>query len=88
MYRARKSRTIRAFSAAVERSWIASRIGVTFKKSVEMSNDVYLAMLSRGFHGEYKTLDRFRSRTVDYLWLAAILACGGLLVLGERGMLR
>lgn len=88
MYRARKSRTIRAFSAAVERSWTASRIGVTFKKSVKMSDDVYKAMVSRGYRGEFKTIDRFHSRPADYVWLMAVLVFSGLLLLGERGMLR
>ena len=54
MYRARKSRTIRPLSPATERNWIASRIGATFKKSVDMSEDIYKAMLSRGFHGEFR----------------------------------
>lgn len=88
MYRARKSRTIRVFSASVERGWIASRIGVTFTRSVEMSDGVYKAMLSRGFRGDLRTVNRFRSGPVDYLWLAAVLAAGGMLVLSERGMLR
>lgn len=85
MYRARKSRTIRPFSAAVERSWTASRIGGTFKKSMEMSDDVYKAMLSRGFHGEFRSVNRLRSRPVDLLWLLAVLAGGGALILFERG---
>jgi cobalt/nickel transport system permease protein len=85
MYRARKSRTIRPFSAAVERNWTASRIGVTFRKSMEMSDDVYKAMLSRGFHGEFRSVSRLRSRPVDLLWLLAVLAGGGALILFERG---
>ncbi|HUI66653.1 MAG TPA: cobalt ECF transporter T component CbiQ [Nitrospirota bacterium] len=88
MYRARKSRTIRPFSTAVERRWTASRIGVTFKKSLEMSDDVYKAMLSRGFQGEFRTIDRFHSRPVDYLWLVTVLAVGGILIMAERGVLQ
>jgi cobalt/nickel transport system permease protein len=88
MYRARKSRTISSFSPGVERNWIASRIGVTFKKSVEMSGDVYKAMVSRGFHGEFRSVSRFRSGLGDYLWLMTVLAAGGILLMSERGMLR
>ena len=84
MYRARKSRTIRPLSAGTERNWTASRIGVTFRKSMEMSSDVYNAMLSRGFHGEYRSINRFRVRPVDYVWLAAVIAGGALLLLLER----
>ncbi len=88
MYRARKSRTIKPFSAAAERGWTASRIGVAFKKSVEMSNDVYKAMLSRGFHGDFRTVNRFRSDLRDYIWLVTVLTVGGILIMAERGLLR
>jgi cobalt/nickel transport system permease protein len=88
MYRARKSRTIRPFSAAAERSWTASRIGVTFKKSLDMSEDIYKAMLSRGFHGEFPSLRRFHAAAADYIWLVTVLGFGGILILFERGIIR
>ena len=87
MYRARKSRTIRPLSSAAERNWTASRIGVTFKKSVEMSRDIYNAMLSRGFHGDYRSINRLSTRAIDYVWLVTVLCFGGILILLERGML-
>jgi cobalt/nickel transport system permease protein len=87
MYRARKSRTIRPLSSAVERNWIASRIGVTFKKSVDMSEDIYKAMLSRGFHGEFRSLGRFHAMAADYVWLVTVLLFGGILILFERGFM-
>jgi cobalt/nickel transport system permease protein len=86
MYRARKSRTIRPLPVAAERNWIASRIGVTFRKSLEMSGDIYRAMLSRGFCGEYRSLNRFSARTIDYLWLMTVISLSGILVLFERGL--
>jgi len=88
MYRARKSRTIQALSSAGERGWVASRIGVVFRKSIEMSNDIYLAMLSRGYRGEIISLERFRTSVIDYVWLATVLALGAVLVASERGLLR
>jgi len=87
MYRARKSRTIHPLAVAAERDWIASRIGVTFKKSVEMSGDIYKAMLSRGFQGEYRSLDRFSAKAIDAVWLVTVLSLGGILFLFERGLL-
>jgi cobalt/nickel transport system permease protein len=87
MYRARKSRTIRSLSPARERGWTASRIGVTFRKSMEMSNDIYKAMLSRGFHGDFRTLGRFHISSVDVLWLGGVLTAGVALFLAERGLL-
>lgn len=87
MYRARKSRTIRPLSPATERNWIASRIGATFKKSVDMSEDIYKAMLSRGFHGEFRSTDRFHAGSTDYIWLVTVLLFGGILILIERGFM-
>jgi len=88
MYRARKSRTIHALSAADERGWVASRIGVIFRRSIEMSNDIYLAMLSRGYHGEIVALDRFKTTAADHVWLAAVITLGAVLFALERGILR
>jgi len=88
MYRARKSRTIHALSAADERGWVASRIGVIFRRSIEMSSGIYLAMLSRGYHGDIIVLERFRTTAVDHIWLAAVITLGAVLVAVERGLLR
>jgi cobalt/nickel transport system permease protein len=84
MYRARKSRTIRPLPAVMERNWTASRIGVTFKKSLDLSEDIYNAMLSRGFHGEFRSVGRFRIKFIDYLWLVTVICFGGILILFER----
>lgn len=85
MYRARKSRTIRHLSASADRNWTASRIGITLKKSLDMSEDVYKAMLSRGFHGEFPSISRFRMRALDFFWIVTLFFCGGILILFERG---
>jgi len=85
MYRGRMSRTIRPFAPAVERNWTASRIGVTFKKTVEMGDDVYKAMLSRGFHGEFRTVNRFRITALDWAWMLTVSAVATLLLLLDRG---
>ncbi len=87
MYRARKSRTIRPLSPAAERNWIASRIGATFKKSADMSEDIYKAMLSRGFHGEFRSTGRFHAAATDVIWLVTVFLFGGILILFERGFL-
>ena len=50
-----------------------------------MSEDVYKAMLSRGFHGEYRTINRFRATLVDYLWLFTVSVAGCLLILLDKG---
>ncbi len=87
MYRARKSRTIQPLPASRERSWTASRIGLTYRKSVDMSGQIYQAMLSRGFQGEFRTLDRLHLTAADTAWLAGALGTGILLFLLERGQI-
>ena len=79
MYRARKSRTIRPGSSSEARSWTATRIGMMFKKSMDMSEDIYQAMLSRGFQGEFRGLtaishDSARSSLVDSV-LYRLVSC-------------
>jgi len=49
-------------------------------KSLQLSGEVYSAMLSRGFRGEAYVLDDFRTSTLDWTMLAVfvVLALGGL----------
>lgn len=81
MHLAKKSRTITKLSARENRSWVAARIASTFKKSVKLYEDVYLAMTARGFSGEPRTLGGFAIRGIDIAWLGgAVLACGALIL--------
>lgn len=68
MHLARKSRAIRPPKSREGWAWIALRMATLFKKSQHLSEEVYLAMLSRGFNGEAKTLSVFRLRVMDYVW--------------------
>jgi len=43
-------------------------MGVILKRSLKMSEDVYSAMVSRGFANDVKILDTFMIRRIDYLW--------------------
>ena len=49
-----KSRLINDFDRKKAREWISSRIGFLFKRSIKMSEDVYMAMIARGYTGEIK----------------------------------
>jgi cobalt/nickel transport system permease protein len=75
MFLSHKSRLVGRAPAQVERAWIANSMGTLLGKSYDLSDQVYLAMLSRGFRGEPKTLEPLRLRAQD--WLCLI---GGLLV--------
>lgn len=49
-----KSRLIRKLGARNARYWVASRISHLFKRSLKMSEEVYLAMVARGYTGEIR----------------------------------
>jgi len=49
-----KSRLVMDFDGKKAREWIGSRIGYLFKRSIKMSEDVYMAMLARGYSEEVK----------------------------------
>ena len=53
-----KSRLIKAFKKKRAREWISSRIGFLFRRSIKMSEDVYMAMIARGYTGEIKKYGR------------------------------
>jgi cobalt/nickel transport system permease protein len=74
MFLARKSRLVGRVSSAEERHWLTASLGTLFVKSYDLSDQVYLAMLSRGFRGEAQVIDALVWRSVDWLWLAAFLA--------------
>jgi cobalt/nickel transport system permease protein len=62
---AKESRTIRPASLRADRQWVTSRIGHLFLKSRKTGEDVYLAMLSRGYSGEAKLLTPFKMQAGD-----------------------
>jgi cobalt/nickel transport system permease protein len=78
MFESRKSRTVGTLSAAERRKMTTRTAGVLLSKSIELSHEVYLAMLSRGFHGEIRLLSDFRMRPRDYMALTAFMMTGGL----------
>ena len=73
MFLARKSRLVGRVSSAEERHWLTASLGTLFVKSYDLSDQVYLAMQSRGFRGEAQVIDALVWRGVDWLWLAAFL---------------
>jgi len=51
----------------------AWNIASLWQRSYQLNEDVYKAMLSRGYRGESITLDDFKSKTGDWLWLCLIV---------------
>ncbi|ATW28893.1 cobalt ECF transporter T component CbiQ [Candidatus Formimonas warabiya] len=87
LFIARKSRTIGKISTQEGRKFVSHTMGSLFGKSYALSEEVYNAMLSRGFTGEPKILSRFRLTLLDFQWLVLVLICilaafGGEIALG------
>ncbi|HVP54484.1 MAG TPA: cobalt ECF transporter T component CbiQ [Candidatus Eisenbacteria bacterium] len=80
MFESRQSRTVGLLDRSTQRRMTARTAGVLLSKSVELGNEVFLAMQSRGFRGDAKVLSDFRMSSWDYLGLAAFLLVGSVAV--------
>jgi len=76
MFESRQSRMVGILSPKDRRRVAARTAGVLLSKSVELSQEVYLAMISRGFQGEIRLLSEFRMTARDYAGLVVFLASG------------
>jgi cobalt ECF transporter T component CbiQ len=71
MYTARTARTmVRTGGAASGRAFVAATAGALFGKAHALSEEVHLAMVSRGFTGDVRTIDRARVTVRDLMWTA------------------
>jgi cobalt/nickel transport system permease protein len=76
MFESRQSRAVGVLDRATQRRMTTRTAGVLLSKTVELSDQVFLAMQSRGFRGDARTLSEFRMRSWDYLGLTAFLLLG------------
>ena len=53
-------------SGGEQRRWISGTMGNLMSRAFKMSNDVYAAMLARGFSGEMRALTLYRMRAADW----------------------
>jgi cobalt/nickel transport system permease protein len=81
MFESRKSRTVNRMTPAENRRLAIASAGVLLHKTLDMSNEVYLAMQARGFRGEVYVLDDFAMSARDWFALAAFgaLTAGAIL---------
>jgi cobalt ECF transporter T component CbiQ len=84
MFLARRSRLIAASSAAENRRWLGRSLAATMGKSQHLSEEVYLAMISRGYQGEARVLDNLRLGRRDLLWAAFAVTASTLLLWVNR----
>ena len=54
---------------------VAWNIGNLWIRSSQLNEDVYTAMLSRGYSGEANVMDDFSFGVVDALWVFAVFSC-------------
>ncbi|MFA5779705.1 MAG: cobalt ECF transporter T component CbiQ [Elusimicrobiota bacterium] len=52
---------------------VAWNIAFLWQRSYQLNEDVYKAMLSRGYRGESVALDDFKIKTEDWLWLCLVV---------------
>ena len=73
MFESRQSRLVGHLDGAEQRRLAAASVGVLLSKSLQLSSEVYLAMLARGYRGEVYTLDDFQTRPRDWLVLVGFV---------------
>jgi cobalt ECF transporter T component CbiQ len=73
MFESRKSRLVGHMDGADARRLSVATAGVLLGRTMQMGDDVYLAMRARGFAGDVQVLDDFQMRRRDW---AAALAIG------------
>lgn len=83
MFLARRSRTIGNLSGGENRRWLARALATTMAKSQHLSEEVYLAMLSRGYQGETRVLNNLSVKRRDFLWVAFVVAIASILLWGN-----
>jgi cobalt/nickel transport system permease protein len=82
---ARESRTLTLGTTRANRDWVTERMAFVVRKSMRTADDVYDAMLSRGFTGAMPSLARLRLRARDWMWTAASVALCAAVLYADRG---
>ncbi|MCJ7445257.1 MAG: cobalt ECF transporter T component CbiQ [Methanotrichaceae archaeon] len=81
IYFAKRARTIKSKSTFEEQKWVGGRIGYILLRSLNMSERIHLAMLSRGFNGDVKIMQDLKAGTRDYIACASAILLSILLAL-------
>ncbi len=88
MYVAKKARTIRSRSMFEEQKWVGGRMGYTLIRSLDMSEKVHMAMMSRGYNGDVKVMQQFKMQHRDYVAAATAITLSLVLVLISQNMIK
>jgi len=79
MYTARKARTVggastKTANTAQDRAFVGATAGALFGRAHALSDEVHSAMIARGYTGQARSLDGFRFRGRDAVWIGGCLA--------------
>lgn len=88
MYVAKKARTIKARGMLDEQKWVGGRIGYTLIRSLDMSEKVHMAMMSRGYNGDIKIMQSFEMQRRDYIAAAVAISLSVVLVLISHDLIQ
>jgi cobalt/nickel transport system permease protein len=81
MYVARKARMVgRDSDVAAGRAFVGASAGALFGKAHGLSEEVYSAMVARGYNGNARTMSSFRLRRIDLVWIAGCVAAAALVL--------
>jgi cobalt/nickel transport system permease protein len=67
-----------------EQRWVAAGIGMLFRRTHRLAQEVHEAMLSRGYDGDLQIRPGPRLRLADWAWLGAVALVIIALILAER----
>jgi cobalt/nickel transport system permease protein len=84
MFEARKSRVVGRTSGNEQRGWITGSMMSLLNRSFKMSNDVYAAMMARGFTGAIRSYTTYRMQTADWVALAGAVGLAAVALLAGR----
>ena len=69
MHLARESRMLSVGTVHENRGWVVERMAFVARRSMKTADEVYDAMLARGFDGHMPSLAALRTRAADWGWL-------------------
>lgn len=87
LYMAKKSRTIKSRGTIAEQKWVGGRVGYMLIKSLDMSEKVHMAMISRGFNGDVKIMQDNSMKNRDYVVAVSSISLSILLLLISQNII-
>jgi cobalt/nickel transport system permease protein len=81
---ARESRTLTTGTTRENRDWVTERMAFVIRKSMKRADEIYDAMLARGYTGTMPSLRRLHAGAGDWAWLAVTVAICAATIVADR----